>query len=44
MKINSVRVHTSRVTNFVLSNVRPKNWSEPLLGLCPTAPEGMGGG
>ena len=26
----------------ISSNVRPKNWPELILGLCPTAPEGVG--
>ena len=26
----------------ISSDVRPKNWPELILGLCPTAPEGVG--
>ena len=34
---------TPSLRKRILTGIRPKNWLEPLLGLCPTLPEGVGG-
>ena len=40
--LRPILIVATTLRKHISSDVWPKNWPEPLLGLCPTAPEGVG--
>merc|ERR1719509_351898 len=40
--LRPVLIVATTLKKRISSDVRPKNWPEQILGLCPTAPEGVG--
>ena len=40
--LRPVLIVATTLKKRISSDVRPKNWPELILGLCPTAPEGVG--